>query len=141
MSMGYGAGYADVISLNKVKQVCPVEYKAFFKELKVSKVKLDSFAQFIDTSCELDLAHIEDEDQAVATQEKLTELYEALQTAFHKKSGGLQLNLGFHDSDNEGDTYDEVNGAYFCVGGMYQLTPAGKKFNRSVKRKFFVTYG
>lgn len=141
MSMGYGAGYADVISENKIKKVCPVEFRAFLKEIKDSKVTLESFAQFIDIDSELDLAHIKDEDQAVATQEKLTELYEALQTAFHKKSGGLHLDLSFHDSDNEGDSYDEVSGAFFCVGGMYKLTPAGKKFERSVKRKFFVTFG
>jgi len=134
MGMGYGAGYADVISQNKIKQVCPVEFKAFFRELKKSEVSLDSFAQLIAQNRELD-----SEDRE--SQGKLVDLWTTLQTAFYKKSEGLDLELGFHDSDNEGDRYDDINGPFFSVGGMYQLTPAGKKFKRSVTRQFFVTFG
>jgi hypothetical protein len=139
MGMGYGAGYAYVISQNKIKQVCPIEYKAFFKEMKKSEVSLDSFAQFVDQGRELE--QFTDYDEASEVQGRLVDLWTALQTAFHKKSNGLTLELGFHDSDNEGDRYDDINGTYFSVGGMYQLTKAGKKFQRSVKQQFFVTFG
>lgn len=140
MSMGYGAGYADVISEYKIKKVCLAEYRAFLKELKKWNVELEDFAKHLAQDLELSLDYA-DIDETNEITDKIKERYEALQTAFHKKSGGLHLDISFHNSDDNGSNYDEVNGAFFCVGGMYQLTPAGKKFERSVKRKFFVTFG
>jgi hypothetical protein len=74
-------------------------------------------------------------------EKELKGLLKNLQEAFKKKSGGLDLALGFHDSDDRGDRYDEVNGLYWWVDGMYQLTAAGKRFRKDVTRKFFVQFG
>lgn len=63
-----------------------------------------------------------------------------LREAFTKKTG-LTLYLGFHNSSDEGDRYDEVKGAYWGVGGMYELTKAGKEMDKYVDRRMFVQYG
>ena len=133
-----GVGCADVISLNKIKKVCPTESKAFFTELKNSKVSLESFAQFIALDEELDLEHIEDDTEASDIQGRLVDLWTNVQSAFYKKSK-LTLELGYcEEGADKTWENDEIKGPYFCVGEMYQLTPAGKKFKRSVKRHFFV---
>ena len=60
---------------------------------------------------------------------------------FEKTTEGLILDIDFHDKEGDGDRYDEVDGVFFTVGGMYGLTPAGKKFNDVVTRKFYTTWG
>ena len=130
-----GVGCADVISLNKIKKVCPIEFKTFFRELKDNGVSLDSFARFIALDEELDLEHIEDDTEASDIQGRLVDLWTNVQSAFYKKSK-LTLELEYCEEGVEEN--DEIKGPYFCVDGMYQITPAGKKFKRSVKRHFFV---
>jgi hypothetical protein len=54
------------------------------------------------------------------------------------------MGLGFHDKDEQGDRYDDVNGYYWWVDNVYQKTPQAKKFEKlghAIERKFFVTFG
>jgi hypothetical protein len=50
------------------------------------------------------------------------------------------LEIGFHDSEN-GDTYDEVNGIFWNVGGVYRYTETGERYKDKIIRSFYVTYG
>ena len=140
MSMGHSAGYADVITVATLKRIAPKEFPAFEKLLLEHVVSLENFAQYNSNQSELDLDHINDEDKAVEIQTALDTAWKKLQTTVKKKSG-LLLDLGYHNSRDEGDSYDEVDGAFYCVGGVWTRTPAGKKHQRSITRKFFVTFG
>ena len=91
------------------------------------------------------LDHIEDDKEAEDLQDKIQETWERLQKDFAKKTG-LELDLGFHDADEEGDRYDDINGYFFSVGEIWQKTPAARRLEKkygknSVDRKFFVTFG
>lgn len=79
--------------------------------------------------------HAYDDDLA----ERITKKYDELREEFEKVTGGLTLDINHH-SGGEGDRYDEVQGAFWEVGNMYTLTPAGEKHRKIVKRSFYVTY-
>jgi hypothetical protein len=138
MAMGHMAGYADVISNKFLKNLCPKEFKAFMKELgKADNGQSEDF----DAQALFDYGDykgiLKDTKHPLY---KLCFLYNNLITAFKAKTK-LTLTLCYHDSDSEGDRYDEVDGYYWTVGGVYQLTKAGKKYEKEITRSFFVTFG
>ena len=57
------------------------------------------------------------------------------------KTQGLILGINYHDKEGDGDQYDEVDGVFFTVDGVYGLTPAGKKFNESIDRRYYTQFG
>jgi len=130
MGMGYGAGFADVIEEDEIKKLCPKEFYAL-RELvdKDDQTDWDSLAR-AGICCE-----IEGE-----CGEEISKAYEKLCRAFKKKTG-LSLSINFHDKQDEGDRYDEVDGPYWIVDGMYELTPAGRKMEGKVQRRLFVHFG
>lgn len=128
MGMGYAAAYADTIDEKHVKEFCPNELEAFLSIAKSCDIYLEEFARNAEFN---DLGD---------TDKDVVKAYEALCEAFKKKTG-LELGFAFHSADDEGDRYDDVNGVYFYVNGMYELTKAGKKMNKFVERKTFVQFG
>ncbi len=138
MGMGYGAGYADVVTENFVKKNAPKEFRLFQKALEEFEIDIEQFASAIEFNDQnYYLESLDDPDKA---EKAMPKIWKKLQKAFHINTG-LNLFLGFHDSNDDGDRYDDVNGAYWCVSGAWTMTPAGKKFQRSIKRAFFVTFG
>ena len=111
MGMGYGANYADIISAEDVEKICPDEWKAFIAALETEEETVDSFAM------------------------------EAMCDERPEKKTQLEIGIGYHNSDDEGSRYDDVDGAYWWVSGMYELTEAGKKMEDIVRRHFWVTFG
>jgi len=126
MPMGYGSNFAEVIEQEELEKLVPDELKDFLDVIDKDDECLEGVAQNID----------DPDNVSVNVQEK----YLKLRAAFMKKTR-LELELRFHDSDDAGDCYDEVNGAFWSVDGMYQLSPAGKKMSKVIERKFFVTHG
>jgi len=136
MGHGTSACYADVIDVKQVKKLVPVAYKNFIKVLKKQKVDLEDFAR----------QYQEDDFQNDICLKGWQILCEAFANATLTKcvygnSTTLTLRIGFHDIDECGDKYDEVNGVFFFVDGMYQLTGAGMKFDNVVTRKFYTQWG
>ena len=134
MGMGHAAAYADVIDVKEVKKICPIEFKQFLTALKTDDVDLEEFAMEYDSG--------NGEDFAPTAYE----IFGILQAAFETKtaidgSDGLELGIAHHQSDEYGDRYDEVDGTYFYVDGMYCLTEAGEKMDSIVQRKTFVQFG
>lgn len=129
MGMGYCSAFADTMKPEDVQKLCPKEYKALIKALDTSEdgETLDSFAQEATFNEELD-----DGKSAVA--------YKALCAAFEKKTG-LGLGVGYHDSQDEGSRYDDVDGAYWWLDGVMQYSPAGNKLKELISRQFWVTFG
>jgi hypothetical protein len=129
--MGYGANYADVIEDKALDKIVKGKVTELVKSLEGDESDLESFARDI----EYDDDFVEEEPF-----KKAEKIYHDIQKTFEKETG-LEVYLGFHDSDNAGDRYDGVSGVYWYVQGMYELTPAGKKLEKVVSRQHFVTYG
>jgi hypothetical protein len=127
MGMGYAANYADTVEQDFVKDICPQEFEAFIQALTNKDINLDEFAQTW-----RDYSPKEEKREPYKT-------YQALCEAFNKKTG-LNLYLDFH-SEDEGDRYDDVNGVMWCVDGVHELTKAGKKHQKQIQRKFWVSLG
>ncbi len=132
MGMGTYANHADTVEEQFVKEQCP----ELFDDLKVVldevDVGFDQFASLYDEYQGQDKSSdlTEEEDK------KITEAYEKLQKAFEEKTG-LSLGIRYHEADDRGD---EVNGAFWEVSGVYQLTPAGEKYKDKIERKFWTTW-
>ncbi len=139
MGMGYAGGYADVIDQENLIKLgkCGTILKQLEEVLDKEGYCLESFASGLRSDC------YEMDD---APSNKCFKLYESLKKEFKKISGGLELELSFHDSDEEGDRYDDVNGAYWSVEGLYEETKKFKNFKKKFKkikieRAHFVNFG
>lgn len=127
MGMGYSANFADVIDDEHVKELCPAEHNAFMDALEKEGLDFEDFAR--------------EESYEDFDNEAVTAAYDALREAFNVASRGAYLTIGYHDSDNKGDRYDEVSGAYWDVDGLTAPTKAAKFLGKKVKRQGFVILG
>jgi len=140
MGMGYGSNFAEVITDKALSKIVPDEIKKFQDFLDKHETTLDSFGMTIDR--EIDMM----DDANEEGKKEIKSAWESLVKVFNE-STKLELNIGYHSCDDEGDRYDEVDGAYFYVSGMYQLSPEGKELQEklggelAVERRFFVTFG
>lgn len=137
MGMGFGANSADVMDWKEIKKICPKESRALQRALDKAEVDRETFCQCIQHSewGFTDLAN--DSDEVL----KIESAWDVLFVAFKKKTGGLELVPMFHDHEDSGDRYDDVSGGFFHVDGVYDYTPAGKKFKDKIQRKMWVTFG
>ncbi|MEI6502728.1 MAG: hypothetical protein WCP21_17100 [Armatimonadota bacterium] len=136
MSSGHSANYADVIPMENVAELCPDEVGRFvaavsaeYPEEAVSDFATALAAIAREYDCGEDETH---GDDVRMEWKELTERFEEIT--------GLGLQVGFHDPEN-GGPYDEVEGAYLAVEGMYELSAAGKPFQGIVERRMWVTFG
>ena len=126
MSMDYCANYVDEIKSVYLKKLCPVEFKELTEVLKGLKLDID------DISRDISFSNYDDIDTDIITA------YQKLQAAFEKLTG-LSVELGYHSSEDDGSGYDDVDGTFWSVEGMMQLSPAGENLKTMVERKSFVT--
>lgn len=129
MGMGYSANFADVIDDEHVKELCPAEHKALMDALDEAGVDFDDFAR------QADCGDFDEEYKDAETA------YEALCEAFEKVTGGATLDLAHHDSENDGDRYDDADGAFWSVGGLTRPTKAAKFLGKRVEGKSWVVCG
>lgn len=143
MGMGYAANYGDVIEWEEIKKLCPKEARNFKREIDKTGAEWEAAIHALDSGKETLLATV-DAAKRLAVYGQIEAAFESLNLAFQKKTKVgdccLELNPRYHDP-NYGDRYDDVTGSYFHVSGVYQLTPAGKKFEQIIERKFFVNFG
>ena len=126
MGMGHAANYADCVELEFLLDTCPQEYQNLEMVMDEYDYSWDQIGQE---------AHHEQFEV-----DEIKEAYEELQQAFYVATG-LKVYAHYHNHEDEGDRYDEVNGLYFHVEGVYQLSPAGERNKDKIERKFFVTFG
>ena len=135
MSSGHGANFAEVIKEDFVKEICPGELHIFLRELENNEsIDLGEFTQ--DVVPELVISRAGNDKDTLP----YIVAYVELCLTFEQLTG-LSLKLAFHDQESEGDCYDEVDGVYWRVGNVYQLTPAGEKYKNKIERAFYVTAG
>ena len=128
MGMGTAAAYADVIGEKAIEKFCPKRWAA----LQECIAAIDNWEE---------IARSLGFNEKIGNAE-IHEAYHNLCNTFKKKTG-LDLNVAYQDRENDGDRYDSdlVDGVYWTVEGMYQLTPAGKKMQKYVSRELFTTFG
>ena len=148
MSMGNSACFAEVIEPKTIRRILGKEdgrkLPSFIKLF--NKLEEDEGA-----SCLIEFL-TDGNDNAVSDPDgkdfvKLRSLWTEI-TGKVKDKTGLDLNVDFHDSDNEGDSYDEVDGLYFEFfhAQLYQPTPKFKALQKLygddvVKRCFYTVFG
>ena len=160
MGMGSFAVGSYVIEYKDLKKICPDEIKAIEKAKYFNHIGWKNIGQWLAWSDPDQIndaiydAILEDkskpairlglsEDQIV---EDIFQEYEklviALKNSFNKNTG---LTLYFDSYDEEGgDRYDnpgDKDGCIFCVDGMVQLTPAGKKFKDIISERKWTQFG
>lgn len=126
----------DVFPNDKLKELCPAEWAAFVAACKIAAededgIEDDEFYVFQEAG---DLQY---EGGETSVPENVAVAWLNLKAVFNAATG-LDLYLGYHDAEGNGDRYDEVDGLYFPVDGMYELTEAGKRWQGIVEQKQFV---
>lgn len=127
MGMGYSGCYADVVDQSFVEEVAPAELENFLNTLEKSDVEVAEFAR-------------ESQYGGGDWDEPVGDAYDALTEKF-KSETGLELEIAYHSSEDEGSRYDDVDGVFWVVGGVYMKTPAGEKYKNRITRAFYVTFG
>lgn len=127
MSMGHSANYADTVTQEFVGEIAPAELAILEAALADEDLDIADFAR--DTQM----------DDAEDYGDAIHIAYDELLAKFNSETG-LTLELDYHDSD-DGDRYDDVNGHFWTVGGVYTETPAGMRFRDKITRAFYVTFG
>lgn len=140
MGVGYAANFILAVEKEKLEKF--KSYQELLAGLKKYDVPLENFAQAIESD---DVIYNNNNyDLTKEEMQELDTLYESFQNEF-KQVTGVEINIGYHDPDNDGDRYDQVNGVFFGLdfGDMYELTPDGKKVQDTLgfEWKFFVTFG
>ncbi len=136
MSNGYSPVNITVISQDKLSELCPVTFFKLFETM--ARFNLDEEITFLFLNGEENLC---EEDGA----SDLQEAWEELKYDFEEKTtlpNGKRLTLycGYHDPDN-GGCYDDIEGAFFSVDGVYERSQAGEVFKDILTDVAFVTYG
>jgi hypothetical protein len=131
MGMGYAASYADVISFEDIKKIVGEPAEEFEALLNSNDEQTP-------------------DDFCYDAQHGLDEVSEDVAAAWHNVSlafrniTGASVFPGYH-SDEDGDRYDELDGSYFSVDGIYQVSPAGEKIRELTgnvpQRLNFVCFG
>jgi len=138
MGMETSACHADIVDESFVKEISPKAFKRL-KEL-VDNADYEGFSielLSIQTNYEGDIENelamdLGDEDACL-----ISNAYQFLCMDFQNKSG-LSLDLKYHAKEDRGD---EVDGYFWAVGGVYELSAAGKKYKNKIERKFWTVWG
>ena len=141
MGMGYAANISEVIEVEEIKKLKLESFAKFEEALKESRVSLDVLASHLQFDSDITF---EDDDIDEDRANKIVVLYESFVEEFKKKYK-IGLHLNYHDQEDVGSRYDEVDGAFFELDftDMYELTEAAKKLKQKVsfEMKAFVSYG
>lgn len=152
MSMGYGANHVQTIEDTLVRKIVPDAMKKLDEALRVCVEALTvGDIELLARETWWSWAPGESCDELVTEDGELTPEWEEVHVAYQsvvkgfEAVTGLELVLGFHDSNNEGSAYDDVNGAFWCLGGVFEYTPAAKKFlekhPNGIQGSLYVTFG
>lgn len=134
--MSYNANCADVISEEALTKI-------------VGKKDITKFHKLVDEAFDCEYEAIDyitycGESYSVDAKKgkQFLDLVQKIKTKFHEETG-LTLYIKHHDSENDGDIYDDVDGIFFEVGECYVPSPALQalrlKYGENViERQFYV---
>jgi hypothetical protein len=131
------SGCGDAMEWNDIRSILPDESAAFEAQLEAAGVSMDDFccAMAPDDMNQLDVA-TQGRDTARQTTDRIMAAWKDLAESFVRattvEGAGLELDPGFHDPE-DGDYYDEEPYGFFHVSGVYQLSPAGRKYADKIR--------
>ena len=132
MSMGYVACYDEVISEDDLITIGNCNER--LQELK----------SVIDTVYECGINNwiiqVCTEFISATDNKPVDAAFKALREEFKIATGDLVLYIGYHDVDENGSCYDDIDGPFWAVDGMYELSKAGKKLQSKVHRRHYVNF-
>jgi hypothetical protein len=134
MSHGYSARYVDHIEEQDLEKIGGIKEKLkdLKKLLKTHGVDFSDFAECI--SVEEVFNELEEPDNKV-----INTMLDSIKEEF-KQETGLTIGLDYHDSEVSGSCHDDIDGYFWFVEGMYELTPEGEKMQKVVRRSTFVSF-
>jgi hypothetical protein len=160
MGMGSFAVGFFVIEYKDLKKICPNEIKLIEKAKYFKEVSWGSIGQWLSWDDPEEIkdalfdAVLNDKSEPVIrlglmAEEIVEDIFQEydklvtnLKKSFNKKTG-LTLYFDSYDEDGGGryDNPGDKDGCIFCVDGMVQLTPAGKKFKDIISERKWTQFG
>jgi len=128
MGMGYAGASVIRIDESVIKRKCPnllADFKALTEEY--GQVTISDFLGYGESELNEDACRT------------IQGAYDVLVTAFKKKTG-LDISYFYHNSEDDGDRYDDIGEAW-VVNNAYQLTKAAKPYAKYIIHANFVQFG
>lgn len=147
MGMGYGAVNVIHIEEDELEKLNLETYKEFrLVQEKLNLTDYDLHMIINDYGVEhheyIDL-DVDDKDKEIVAR-NLVYYWDAFREEF-KKETGVSIYLHYHDSEDYGSNYDDINGLHFTLefSDLYEKTEINKKLSEKVDFdwKSYVTYG
>jgi hypothetical protein len=138
MGMGYCACFEWIASEDSVKKACEEEYGIVDKLLDKHEVSWEDLARAIRYDDVIDDLEDNESDEIYFAYNQIVKRF--------KEQTDLTLELGYHNKDDDGDRYDELDGYFFVVtfSEVYELTSVGKRAKEQgidIKVRTYVSYG
>lgn len=135
MAMGHAGYTAITLNVNRLELLQLKSYSNLKKVLELSEDEKYELHEAIEFD------RIKTLDESLM---KYADYVEEFRLEFFEKTG-IKVYLGYHDKENHGDIYDEVEGLYFELefGDVYQMTDEAIDLSRVAAFGFesFVYYG
>lgn len=144
MPSGFASASAWKVETEFVKSSCPNEFKNFEETLGNYEISFDEFAKAYQFEEPEEIDCLAENKTTEQLNQDIAKSWGNLQKAFRKATkvgnSSLLLFVMYHSSES-GDCYDDVDGAFFGVDGVMQMSPAGKKFKDHIEKVAFVEWG
>lgn len=136
MPMGYGAVFAVNVKIEDLEKLNMPTYQAFIEKLKAEGSNLDEYAH-----C---LRHETEEKYEGKDIKGIHQAFEDFRNAFEERFN-MEIFLEYHNKDEEGSVYDEVDGGYFALNfkQTYRLTKEAENLQKELPFEIvqYVTFG
>jgi len=140
MSSGYSAVHTVTMDEKEIDKIVGGLISELKKKLDWCGLTLIEFFEFVEFYNTFPITNEFNPEEIEELEEVSKNLYETIQKEFRNKTN-LELFLNYHNSDEYGSTYDDVNGYFWEIGGAYTHSPAGKKLKYKLKNISFVVQG
>ena len=132
MGMGHAGCHVTAIDESVVKRYCP-KLLAEFNEMKseLGEILVSRILEYMEPD--------ELEDDGKYTTDSVVDIHDRLVKDFKEKTN-LSIGYFYHDSEEDGDRYDDIGEAW-VVDNAYELTEAAKPFAEYSENKNFVQFG
>ena len=140
MSMGHSAVFSVIIEEEDLEKLKLEELSLFYQAVEDAGTTVEAVAivvRFNDyDNDDIEAMYYEDDptqDEVLERTRPIINAYEKLREAFKARTG-LELFLNHHNSDDEGDIYDDVSGCFWelSFSDVYMLTPEAEKLQETI---------
>lgn len=127
MSMGHSAVFSVIIEEEDLEKLKLEELSLFYQAVEDAGTTVENVAIVVRfDDYDIDELYVDD-------PRPVADAYEKLREAFKARTG-LELFLNIHNSEDEGDIYDDVSGCFWelSFSDVYMLTPEAEKLKETI---------